>query len=706
LVCVWAVAEGQEVCQTEDCAIAAATILDAIDTTVDPCTDFYQFACGGWIEKNEIPEGKSKWGRFYELRDKVDQALKEINENDDEPGAASPVVNLRNMYKSCMDLDTIETVGLSPIVPIAGNGTMGWPMVLGEWAGADTFNLEAELGDIRRMAGTDRLLSLWVYLDDLDTETNVVYLDQPDLGLPLSFYMDEESYADYIAAYKTFIFDIATVMVREVGSGVSAEDLKSAIEDVYQLEKSLAMISTPSSERRNSTAMYNPYTLTELKETFGGFDWETYLGHAFADTGVTMADDERFIVVQPSYFVQGADLPTVSNDVVYNYLWARYAMDSASNLNMEMRDIAFKFNSVMNGVTTQPERWQTCTAKSSGGFGFAAAHEYVIRYFDSESKAEADSMVEDLRTAFEELVTEAEWMDADTQTTAISKAENMLQLMGYPDWLIDEQELEKYYEGSYATDPATLFDNSQWQLTWLVGQDLKTLRETPSRDIWLMHPAIVNAWYSPNHNTITFPAGILQPPFFQGGWPRYLNYGAMGMVIGHEITHGFDDQGSQYDGTGNLNNWWSEETLQGFASRAQCFIDQYGNFTVPELVDIVGEADAHLNGVNTQGENIADNGGIHESFRAYLKSLESQGDEPALPGLEQFTSQQMFFISNAQVWCEKATPESLLNQVLGDPHSPGKFRVLGPLSNSEDFQREFNCPVDSPMNPADKCKLW
>merc|ERR1712083_1234361 len=181
--------------------------------------------------------------------------------------------------------------------------------------------------------------------------------------------------------------------------------------------------------------------------------------------------------------------------------------------------------------------------------------------------------------------------------------------------------------------------------------------------------------------TITFPAGILQAPFFKGGWPRYLNYGAMGMVIGHEITHGFDDQGRQYDGTGSLAPWWSEETIAAFGGKAQCFIDQYSNYTVPELIPILGEEDAHLNGENTQGENIA--------------------------GLTQFTPEQMFFISNAQVWCEISTPEALLGQVLGDPHSPGRFRVIGPVGNSEDFQTAYGCPADSAMNRGDdKCLLW
>merc|ERR1712142_130531 len=296
-------------------------------------------------------------------------------------------------------------------------------------------------------------------------------------------------------------------------------------------------------------------------------------------------------------------------------------------------------------------------------------------------------------------------MDVETMGKAKEKADMMLQLIGYPDWLLDPKEVDAYFSDAQPADAAKHTENVLNMKDWNGKQDLISLRQ-PNRDVWLMHPAIVNAWYSPNHNTITFPAGILQAPFFQANVPRYLNYGAMGMVIGHEITHGFDDQGSQYDGTGNLNNWWSEETKMGFSSRAQCFIDQYGNFTVPELVDILGEEDAHLNGKNTQGENIADNGGIHESFRAYMRSVDNLGKEPSLPGLSQFTNEQMFFVSYAQVWCEIQTPEHLLGQILGDPHSPGRFRVIGPLGNSEDFQREFNCPADSPMNRVDKCKLW
>jgi len=518
-------------------------------------------------------------------------------------------------------------------------------------------------------------------------------------------YLDLESYADYIAAYKTYMVDTANVMVRVLATGVTEETLMAKAEEVFEFERQIALVMTPSSERRNSTAMYNPMMISELKENYPNFNWATYFEAVFSDTDVTVGDDERVIVVQPDYFEATGSMDE-SAEVLSNYLYWRSMMSLAGDLTQEMRDIAFNYRAVMTGVDTASPRWSTCLSKAVGAWGFAAAHEYVLSNFDEAAKGQADSMVEDLRSAFKELVEETDWMDGETQEKAKEKADMMLQLIGYPDWLVDSAKVDEYFSDATPSDAANNIGNVFQMKDWAAKQDLISLRMAPHRDIWLMHPAIVNAWYSPNHNTITFPAGILQPPFFKGGWPRYLNYGAMGMVIGHEITHGFDDQGRQYDGTGSASPWWSQETIEAFSVQAQCFIDQYSAYSVPELDDILGEEDAHLNGKNTQGENIADNGGIHESFRAYMRSVESLGKEPSLPGLTQFTNEQMFFISNAQVWCEIQTPEHLLGQVLGDPHSPGKFRVIGPLGNSDDFQREFSCPADAPMNRVDKCKLW
>jgi len=694
-----------EVCLTPECAVAAAGIIQAMDITADPCEDFYRFACGGWMDSNVIPDGKSKWGRFYELRDMVDNALKVIvTSNDESPSTA--VTSLKAMYNGCMDTEAMEGAGLGGLLPALGPEAElgGWPMVQDSWD-ASKYDVSKALGLSRNRLGLNVGLGLWVYLDDFNTEHNIIYLDQPDLGLPMSMYLDLDSYADYITAYKTFMVDTARVVVRELGTAVTDEELAMAVDKVFDFEAALAGVMTPASDRRNSTAMYNPMTIAEVKLLWPRLNFDTYLANVFADTGVTVGDDETVIVVQPDYF-EKSSLLEVDAATDANYVYWRSMMEIAGELTEELRDIAFNFKAAMSGVTEAPPRWSTCTAKAVNAFGFAAAHEYVKANFDETAKADADDMVENLRASFKELVTETDWMDSETQGKAIIKADQMLQLIGYPDWLVDVAAVDAYYSTAPVTSEQDHLGNVLATDHWAAIQDLITLRAKPERDIWLMHPAIVNAWYSPNHNTITFPAGILQAPFFKGGWPRYLNYGAMGMVIGHEITHGFDDQGRQYDGTGSLAPWWSEETIHAFTGKAQCFIDQYTNYHVPELDDVLGEEDAHLNGKLTQGENIADNGGIHEAFRAYMHSVESLGAEPALPGLTQFTPEQMFFVSNAQVWCEIATTESLLGQVLGDPHSPGKFRVIGPMGNSEDFQTAYSCPADSFMNRVDKCVLW
>merc|ERR550519_762231 len=695
--------DNQDVCVTPECAIAASNIIQTMDINADPCDDFFRFACGGWIDNNVIPDRKSKWGIFYELRDQLDRAIKKVVESPKTPEDPKSVGYLKDLFGSCTDTDAIEESGLKDIVarfgPEGEDG--GWPMILDSWQ-QEKFNAEKTIGEARRYMNEAWGVNLFVYMDDLNTDRNIISLDQPSLGLPHSMYLDEVAYKDYITAYKAFMFETAEVLAREVGSKVTQESLGASVEAVFQLEVGIAKIMTPESERRNTTAMYNPMTVTQLKENYGVFDWTTYFSSVFTETDITIGDDETVIVVQPDYF---AAMQTVDPKALANYLYWRAIMSLAPLSTSEMRDINFKFTAVMTGVETAPPRWSTCVSSAVGKFGFAAAHEYIKDHLPDSSKVLADSMVNDLRAAFKELVEETDWMDPDTQTVAKEKADLLLQLIGYPDWLPDGAQLDEYYSGVEAPE-GTYLRNVVSMAAWESLQELKTLRETPQRDIWLMHPAIVNAWYSPNHNSITFPAGILQPPFFAGGYPRYLNYGAMGVVIGHEITHGFDDQGRQYDGTGNAKPWWSDSTIAAFSEKAQCFIDQYGNYTVPELIDILGEEDAHLNGKNTQGENVADNGGVHESFRAYMNSVAQLGPEPALPGLTQFTPDQMFFVSFSQVWCEIATTENLLNQVLGDPHSPGKFRVWGPLSNSPDFVREWNCPAGSNMNRDDKCALW
>jgi len=309
-------------------------------------------------------------------------------------------------------------------------------------------------------------------------------------------------------------------------------------------------------------------------------------------------------------------------------------------------------------------------------------------------------MIANLKVAFKSLVDDATWMDDDTKVVAREKADYMSQFVGYPDWVKNKTALEAYYDG-VETSPATHFANVQGVNLFLNSKDGKTLRGPTDRTRWNTIPTIVNAFYEPEMNSITFPAGILQDPFYSKGRPEAMNYGSIGVIIGHEITHGFDDQGRQSDKDGNTADWWSQQTIANYLERAQCFIDQYDNYYPP-----VFNGTIHVNGINTQGENIADNGGLREAFRAYESYVAANGEEDLLPGLEEYSMRQVFFLAYGNIWCGDDTPQRLENLILTDPHSPNNYRVLGPLSNSADFVREFNCPAGSPMNRVDKCVIW
>jgi len=290
-------------------------------------------------------------------------------------------------------------------------------------------------------------------------------------------------------------------------------------------------------------------------------------------------------------------------------------------------------------------------------------------------------------------------MDDQTREAALSKAKAISPHIGYPDEIMDDKKLEEYYK-NLEIDPNNFLGSILKMNVFGTDYAFNKLRQPVNKTDWETHarPTIVNAFYSWIENSIQFPAGILQGNFFSADRPRYMNYGSIGFVIGHEITHGFDDQGSQFDLNGNLVDWWKAETKSRYLEKAKCVIDQYSNYTEPTT-------NLKLNGVNTQGENIADNGGIKESYNAYRQWVKENGPEPKLPGVD-LTPQQLFWLSAAQTWCSVYRPEIMRSRILTDPHSPAQFRVIGPLSNMVDFSKDYNCPVGSPMNPTHKCEVW
>lgn len=345
-----------------------------------------------------------------------------------------------------------------------------------------------------------------------------------------------------------------------------------------------------------------------------------------------------------------------------------------------------------------PARWKFCIAYVNGNLGMSVGSLFVREYFDGQSKQDMLYLTAEIQAQFQALVTEVAWLSEATKETARNKLNAMIHNIGYPDLVLNDTELHaEIRDLEYSEDQ--FFENLLRNLNSRTIKEMSMLSQTVNRCIWTTTPAVVNAYYSRNRNQIMFPAGILQPPFYHKFFPKALNFGGIGVVIGHEITHGFDDKGKQFDEKGNINQWWDSASSDSFREKAMCIINQYSQFLVTE----VGTT---LNGLNTQGENIADNGGIKQAHRAYTKWVAEQGEEQPLPGLPDLRPDQLFFLNFAQVWCGTSRPEALQSKLKTAVHAPGKYRVLGTLANSEEFAEAFQCSPGSPMNPVKKCQVW
>ncbi|ODM97501.1 Neprilysin [Orchesella cincta] len=692
----------EEICLTEGCLDAALDILNAINMTVDPCKDFFQYSCGRWLANNPVPPSASRWSRFNRLRDEVNNVTQEILNEEPNDQDAKPINQVKDFYKSCIDIDAIEVVGLEPLNQVITEFG-GWQLLNpGVW-NSSAFDWLKSVAEVRRRSLQSVILSVYVSADLKNTTRSAVYLDQPGFGLPRGVLITPENYTALITAYENYMVEVA----QELGTSQTEAQLRTSAKAIIELEVAMAKISSSDEARYDIDRIYNPYALNEYQTITDGVDtefsivWKNYLDQVFSSSGVAITDNEFTIVNELEYIrnlipiLKGAEADTIANYIVW-----RLVSGLIPDTNAAMRAIVFKFQQALTGATVPSTRDVTCANAANGVFGMAIGVKYIEAVFDDDAKAEVNTLVENLRLSFKEMVTDADWMQDETKTEAIAKADAIRSFMAYPDWLENKTAVEEFYQGLELAD--TYF-NSQLNLAlYRMDKGLKGLREPTNRDEWIMYPGVVNAAYSPELNSITFPAGILQPPFFGKLRPKSQNYGGIGVVIGHEITHGFDNQGAQFDKDGNFNNWWDDVTKVEYDARAQCMSDQYSGF-------FAEAAGLNVNGDLTLGENIADNGGLRESYRAYQKYVEENGQEGRLPGLEHLSTNQLFFLGYANIWCESITPEGLVNQILTDPHSPAEFRVKGPVRNNAEFAAAFSCPEDeNGMNPPeeDECTVW
>ncbi|XP_029824984.2 neprilysin-4-like [Ixodes scapularis] len=684
----------QNMCKTEACKERAKMMLDSMDQTEDPCTDFYEYACGNWKKTHEIPDDESKFGNFHILDDKVEMDVKNILLNatlkEEEPQNATNKAILA--YRVCLCETVNETEKFNDLLKLLQeDGFTKWPLLNKEDSPYENYT------QLLSQSTFLPFVSFAIFQDAKNIQSNVIYLDQITFnwaGRNQLINQTTEDNKKIVAAYKNLIASTAKVFM----PNLTEDEAQRLSEDILQFEAKLAKHSKAEEDRRNFSSMYNEMNISTLSEKYPKIEWLKLLNHEFALANMTLNESERVIVFETDYVQDIENILEKANvSTLYNFVFWKLIRTYGSVASKELEKLVFEFNKEALGVKKDEPLWKKCIAKISGSMAHAVGRLYVDKMFDPKAKKTIDELVGVINNTFEEMLENNTWMDDSTREEAMEKLRKMGAKIGYPPWILNDT----YLNGLYEYMPAVSLNYSF--LNVLHGldlnrdiQELLTLRKPYKKeDEWGTGAAVVNAFYNPLNNDITFPAGILQPPFFQDGVPSSINMGAIGMVIGHELTHGFDDGGSQFDADGELRNWWTESAEEEFLKRAQCFIDQYGNVTVKEV-------NLTLNGINTQGENIADNSGLKAAYLAFKKFNDT---DQVLPELN-LTGDQLFFVSNAMVWCSKIRRERLLNDVQYDAHSPAKYRVNLPLGNSPDFLRVFSCSPNSTMNIKNKCPMW
>jgi predicted metalloendopeptidase len=648
----------------------------AMDLKADPCQDFYQYSCGAWRATHPIPGDKARYGRFDELREYNLYLLRSILEDAAKPGKHSP--NERKVgtfYSACMDEESINAKGIQPIER--------W---LKEIARVTNKQQVLDLG-ARMQAGGLRPFFGFSSAPDLHNSTmNIAQIDQGGLTLAdRDYYLKQD--AKMVEVRGKYVEHIERMLVL---AGETAEQAKQDAKTILAFETKIAEASMDRVSRRDPKNRDHKMTVAELQKQAPEIDFSRY----FKMVDPKLAGERKLDslnVVTPEFFQKlSALLAGEPIETWRTYLRWRVIKSSAALLSQPFVDENFGFQGkYLSGQKVIEARWKRCTAMTDNSLGEALGPLYVASQFPKESKERMDTLVAAIERSMDSDIGSLEWMSPETKQAARDKLGKVNNKIGYPaKW--------KDYS-SVAIKSDDFVGNVRTCAIYEVKRDLGKLGKPVDRSEWTMTPPTVNAYYEASENNINFPAGILQPPFFSPKVDEAVNYGGIGVVIGHELTHGFDDQGRKFDGDGNFSNWWGPNDGVEFERRAQCVADEYSRFVTVQ--DDKGEV--HLNGKLTLGENTADNGGLKLAFMA-MEGRHGKNN----PTIDGFTPEQRFFVGFAQVWCENVTPQRARELALTDPHSPGRFRVIGTVQNSPDFSKAFGCKTGDPMVPESACHVW
>ncbi len=650
---------------------ASEPVLDvsAMDKTVDPCVDFYTYSCGGWMKKNPIPPDQSRWGTYEKLEDDNRALLRTILEDAATPNAARDAVTQKigDYYASCMDEAAIDKLGAQPLEPeLARISGLKSKQDLAEYVATAQFPPEG------------MLFSFGSNQDYKDSTQVIAEADQGGLGLPdRDYYLKADAKsAELRKAYVAHVARMFELL------GDKPADAATAAATVMRIETALAKGQMTRVERRDPPSLYHKMTVQELQKLAPAFGWNAY----FTKTGLGSLGTLN--VVTPKYFhVMNEQLEKVGLADWKTYLRWHAAHSAATSLSAAFVKENFSFyGKTLSGQEQLPPRWKRCTNDVDEDLGEALGQAYVKKYFSPEAKEAALKIVKEIEAAMQSEIQALPWMGAATKEQALIKLHAIANKIGYPDNWRDYSALE-----IVRGDEVGNAERASW---FEFHRQLAKIGKPVDHKEWGMTPPTVNAEYDPQKNDINFPAGVLQPPLFSALSDAAPNYGNTGATMGHELTHAFDDEGSQFDAQGNLRNWWTGADRKEFERRAKCVVDQFSGYTVID--------DIKVNGKLTNGEDLADLGGTLLAYLAWKEDTKDQKLEP----LDGLTPEQRFFVSYGQGWCTNERDENKRLRATMDEHSPEKYRANGVVSNLAEFRAAFHCKPGQPMVRENACRVW
>lgn len=711
-----------EVCDTQVCQESARFLLDAMDTNINPCDDFYRYACGGWIQKHPMPEGRTRYSVTDHLNDNVYSIVAESLRNATNENHPKAIIDAAILFQGCIDEGARERHGLNPLRNIL-NSIGGWPMINPRWNNTD-YKWYKQVATIRRTLGIRAIIS--VDMEETESLTYGIELQQPAFGIQSEHLENQtsERSQEIIESYRNFIISTGKLLnpdMDEISLGNDADE-------IIQFESDLAAEPEPLPKEETKKTWYTElmdflervitrnrspplrsteHTISDVQRITQNeyFQWTDFLNEVLQDLP-QVTDKTKILSVSMSYLKHAVELVENTDPrIVANYIGWILLLNIGHHSTKDFRDNTSRFLKAIDYETLNLEKM--CVRETAHVLNFAVGRLYIDKYIGEEEMLEVEQLAEDIRSTFEVNFNHNDWMDPPTTQKALEKLRHMVPLIGYPNWIKIDSELNDYYRSVNDVRQDEYFESyvrAKAAVEWIKLRKLnqkihRTTDWTPYMDL-----TEVDAMYNSQLNTMYFPVAIFNSPIYKHGRPPALNYAGFGSFIAHEITHGFDSDGHHYDKDGKHVDWWSAETRRMFEEKVECLREQYSKIVEPMT-------NTSLSVGNTLPDDISDNGAVRNSFMAYkIQVLQAEENEVTkrnlrLPGLSA-TPEQLYFLGLASQDCTPHTKRTMKLTIENDSHSPSQYRVNMPLRNSRAFANAFSCPLGSPMNPEQKCQLW